>query len=458
VYNELTGQQQELARRLFLRLVHVADDTADTRRRVITTDLLAEYSGTQVAEMRDVLDRFVAQRLITADTDTVEISHEALLTAWPQLRTWLDTDRDGQIIGRRLAEAAAHWRREHHDPAALYRGARLTAAQEWVETAGPRADVTALAQEFLNASRQREHEEHQVTRRRTRRLQQLVAVLAALFLVAGIAAVQAQNTATEQRNVALSQKVADEAIALRSANPALAAQLSLAAYRLAPTAGARGSVLSTFSIPYATQPTGHTGSVYAAVFSPDGRKLVTASFDHTARLWDVTDTHHPSALATIAGHAGAVVPVAFSPDGHTLATASGDRTARLWDITDPHRPGALSTLTGHTNAVRSVAFSPDGRTVGTASWDHTARLWNITNLYHPGELATLTGHASEVNSIAFNPDGQAITTASLDYTTRLWDTNIERVVARVCDIAYPVITRSEWNQYFAGLPYYPPCP
>ncbi|HET9254518.1 MAG TPA: hypothetical protein VFO16_04865, partial [Pseudonocardiaceae bacterium] len=71
-----------------------------------------------------------------------------------------------------------------------------------------------------------------------------------------------------------------------------------------------------------------------------------------------------------------VSAVAFSPAGHTLATASADHTARLWDLSDPRHPTALGTLTGHANAVSAVAFSsPDGHTLATASADHTARLW-----------------------------------------------------------------------------------
>jgi transcriptional regulator with XRE-family HTH domain len=129
VYDELTEQQQKLARHLFLSLVHIAADTADTRRRITITELLANHDDAQAAGMEDVLERFVAQRLITADThtetSTVEISHEALLTAWPHLRAWLDTDRAGLLIARQLTEAAVAWHREDRDPAALYGGTRL---------------------------------------------------------------------------------------------------------------------------------------------------------------------------------------------------------------------------------------------------------------------------------------------------------------------------------------------
>ena len=426
VYDQLAEQRQELARHLFLSLVHIAADTADTRRRVTTAELLADYGDARADEMNDVLDEFIAQRLITTHADSVEISHEALLTAWPQLRTWLDTDRAGLIIGRRLAEAAGTWRREHRDPAALYRGTRLAAAREWAETTGPRADLTPLAREFLDASIQRELNEQHAARRRTRRLRQLVAGLAVLVFLTAAAtgvAVQSQQLTREQRNLALSGKVANEATALRSTNPALATQLSLASYRLAPTPEARGSLLSTFAIPYAARLTDHTSAVYAAEFSPDGRTLATASTDHTLRLWDVTHPYHPNHLATVTGHNEGILSAVFSSDGHTVATASADHTARLWDITDPHHPSPLATLTGHSEGLSAAVFShPDGNTLATASADHTVRLWDITDRHRPIPLPHLTGHADRVLSAAFSPDGHILATGSFDNTVQLWDT------------------------------------
>ncbi|ALG08311.1 hypothetical protein AOZ06_16575 [Kibdelosporangium phytohabitans] len=401
VFTGLDTAQQQLARALFGRLVALGEGTEDTKRRLDITELGDD------PDLAVVLEAFTAARLLARDQDGVEITHEALIRAWPRLHGWLDDDRETLRRHRQLTDATDAWESLRRDASALYRGARLDLARDIPETR-----LTRRERAFLDASLA-------ANRRRVRRSRYLTALLVVLLMVSTtttIYAAHASREATERRNTALSQKVSGEAIALRTANRPLAAQLSLAAYRLAPTAQARDGMLGVFAHPII----GHDDYVNAAVFTPDGRTLVTGSKDQTVRLWDVTDPARPKPLATVrTGHTGTIHSVAVSPDGRTFATASADRTAQLWDIAGPRK---LATLPGHTDAVYSVAFSPDGKTLGSGSWDRTSRLWDISNREAPTELAVLDGYALNVKQVAFSPDGRIFAGASDDRTVHLWDT------------------------------------
>ena len=115
---------------------------------------------------------------------------------------------------------------------------------------------------------------------------------------------------------------------------------------------------------------GHTDQVWSVSHSPDGKRLVTASWDATARIWDVANG---AELAVLKGHQDKVWSAVFSPDGSRILTASSDKTARLWDAQTGKE---VRVLTGNQDVVFSAAFSPDGSRVVTASWDQTARIWD----------------------------------------------------------------------------------
>ncbi|HUK08431.1 MAG TPA: WD40 repeat domain-containing protein [Stellaceae bacterium] len=152
------------------------------------------------------------------------------------------------------------------------------------------------------------------------------------------------------------------------------------------------------------------------------------------------------------GHEGDVLSAAFSPDGTRIVTASEDNTARLWDAASGKE---IAALRGHENIVRSAVFSPDGTRIVTASDDKTARLWDAAS---GKEIAVLRGHEGGVESAAFSPDGTRVVTASYDKTARLWDVHLvtestEKLVAEVCTHQlrnFGTMTRDEMR--LAGYP------
>ena len=106
-------------------------------------------------------------------------------------------------------------------------------------------------------------------------------------------------------------------------------------------------------------PIGHTNFVLEAHFSPDGKKVVTASMDKTAKIWDVISQ---VLLVDLKGHTDNVLLARFSPDGKKIVTASADSTVKIWDAASGV---LLADLKGHNDLVVSASFSPDGKKVVT---------------------------------------------------------------------------------------------
>jgi WD40 repeat protein/energy-coupling factor transporter ATP-binding protein EcfA2 len=466
-YLAMDKDGQDTARRVFLRLIALEEGTWPTKRRVSRGELdYGDNATAATSTITAVVDHLVQARLLTTDGGHVELSHEALISSWPRLADWLAEDQTGLRTHHALSQASRQWDSLGRDPGSLYRGTRLDQALDWHATHPDALNPVEL--EFLRTSRSERDRDQAVTRRRVRRTRQLVALLTVflvLTVVATVFASRAAQTATEQRNTALSAKVAAQASALRTANPALAAQLSLAAYRLIPAIEARSSLLSAFATPYATRITGHATRINAVAFRADGHVLATAGDDNTVRLWNVEDPHHPSPLATLPDQGTAVRTIAFSatggllvvasartvtlwdiadsrhpqelstfgnsgagvqalalhPAGALLATTGASQQVQLWDISDPRRPRVTAALPGSADAVASVAFHPRQPVLATASRDGTIRLWETGNAEQPSELATRRPNGERVETVTFHPHGNTLATAGADRTVRLWN-------------------------------------
>ena len=175
---------------------------------------------------------------------------------------------------------------------------------------------------------------------------------------------------------------------------------------------------------------GHAKTVWSVEFDASGERLVTASMDGTARIWDVATGECLLSL----GHEDSVRSAVFVTDGELVLTASGS-AAHLWDVSSGAR---VRSLAGHTDKVQSIAVDPRGLRAATSSADKTVRVWELST---GRELARLVGHAQAVLSVDFDGGGSRLVSGGVDGGVRVWDaddgaclmsTRAPAKVTRVC--------------------------
>lgn len=454
--DQFTHEQQEIARRIFLRLTELGNNTTigDTRRRAKLDELIlkpGERNATQT-----VLKVLADARLITTSEDTVEVAHEALIREWPTLRNWIEDNREDLRIHRHLTETAREWAEMNREPEILYRGARLSQAQECAEK--HREEMNELEWEFLEASltwsqqeaaereaqRQRELEtaqklaesEKQRAEEQTRFAGQLgkrAMYLTGAFIVAlfmaftalyfGSQARQIAETAQDDRRIATARELA--AASLNNLNVDPERSILLALQSVSTTRIVDGTVMpeslealhnAIIASPIRMTLWGHESRVLSVTYSPDGKEL--ASIDDTGTVI-ISNTENGNELLRLSGTSTpsdfvSASRVTYSPDGKMLAASDSNNVM----IYDPSSGKIIATLTGHQTDVTAVTISRDGKLIAAGSVKGAFIIWDLNSGI---PLIEREGHVDAIEGLTFNPEGSALITSSDDATIKIWD-------------------------------------
>ena len=469
--SERAAREALLRRGLIPWLAGVDPLTKSPRRNIARVDEIPPEAGPLISlliEERLLSTNTREEKNVAGAIDrvvTIEPTHEALLRQWGLLEGWLEEDFALLATLEGVKRAARDWDANARDTAwAAHGGARLEEAGALDARPDIAAKLDTTDRTYLAACRDKEkaaraaeeeqrrveaelaREKGEKLAERARAAKRVAWITSIGLVVAALLAVVAvgfgfyafdkkeladQKSIVAQQQTDIAQQKEREAFRNQSAALAASSKISLAenptrAVKLALAAWPRKSDSRASMLPVALDALGaavaesrergvlrgHEGYVWSAAFSSDGARIVTASKDYTARVWDAA-TGKP--IAKLEGHKFSVQSAVFSPDGARIVTASEEKTARVWDAATGQR---IAALEGHEREVFSAVFSPDGARIVTASADTTARVWDAAT---GQRIVVLKGHEAGVRSAAFSPDGTRIVTASADTTARVWD-------------------------------------
>jgi WD40 repeat protein len=409
-FAKLDANEQELARGIFGGLIEIGRGTQDTRRTALFNELVP--ANTKAEDVKAVIQKLADARLVTTDEqagrNTVTISHEKLIDAWPWLKKLVNENRDVLALQNEISADAKEWDEHKRDASYLYTGARLINAREKLGV--KHLVLSGSAFEFVKAGQARQQ------RGRVALISGISTIIGLLVIAVIVFSSQSNKNSLLAREARLRELSSQSALLIdRRLQTSLL--LGVEVFNQLDIPLTRGVLLDNLrSHPQLRQIlSGHTDGVKSVAFSPDGKTLASGSADSSIILWDMA-TNQPIGKA-LTGHTGIIFSVAFSPDGRILASGSKDGTIILWDM-NTHQPIG-QPLTGHSSGINSVTFSPDGKLLASGSDDDTIILWDVGT--HQPLDQPLTGHSGAVNSVAFSPDGRMLASTSTDQTIILWD-------------------------------------
>ncbi|BCH08010.1 hypothetical protein MesoLj131c_22680 [Mesorhizobium sp. 131-3-5] len=409
-------------------------DGTITARPALFTEIAS--TAARLALVRALIDA----RLLVSDEDAgghvfVRVAHEALLRRWPRAGDIVNTNRNFLETRERLRADAHRWHLENRNRELLLPpGKRLAEGEELMLSRREEVDDAVLEyiEESLHAHQQKEEKDQHAAR--------------ALIAAAEEAKRERLEREAERRSLAAA---AANRLARRTRNAAVVALTlalmagagALVAFRAQEEARwQRDQALRNqyLSLSFLSEQSASRGNTEAAILlalealSPKDQSERPYLFEAEAALYKALLAHHQ---IKIFRHRAGVADAAFNPTGDRIVTASYDKTAGVWEVSSGVETAVLK---GHQEVVERAEFSPSGSRILTAARDGTARLWDAVS----GEQLFILRPVGNYPTAIFSPDGNRVLTAGQDSDATLWDARTGKKVLSVSSDGY---TRAAFN-------------
>jgi len=448
VYESLSTEEQLTAKRIFLELTRLGEETEDTRRRVSQEDLVTSPQLKPLVER--VIQRLADAKLIVTSEliekrdkgeeriTVVEIAHESLIRHWKLFRRWLKKNREALIRKQTIEDAAQAWRenRKRGEEAYLLQGTRLAAAEDYLQRFADTVPLSSLAQKFVQKSiKHRESSRRNLIITVTAVILGLCALASWALIEGEDARIRADSASSESvfaSDRKLEALVASIRAGKRLKNP-LGAIGAKADTRIQAVTALQQSV---YGITELNRFEGHSGSVLDVSISPDGQLIASAGQDGTVKIWNrggklissfPKEKTFEDAI-TVASDWKPIYAVTFSPDGSVIALSEYeseqhirliDREGNLVKTLDPYPPGASRGPIGYQDT-NTIAFSSNGTMIANNVGG------KIKVQTTDGKLISVLSYddysgGNQITNLTFSPDNQVIASSDVEGTIRLWN-------------------------------------